>query len=103
MAPEKRWSTTDYPYKKELVDQCCCSDSEGLEYCPLFELQIQIPLFKLYNANENNDWTLLNFNQTFTSRQTTFTILRSNLTKINIVANRLSIINGKIPFTWLND
>ena len=64
-----------------------------------------IQLFKLYNANENTfDWTLLNLNQTLTSRQTTYTILRSNLIKvgIHIVANRLSIINGKTPFNWLN-
>ena len=64
-----------------------------------------IQLFKLYNANEYTfDWTLLNINQIFTSRQTTFIILKSNLTKVrlNLITNRLSVINRKISFSWLN-
>ena len=58
-----------------------------------------IQLFKIYNANAYMFDYLINFNQT-TSRQTTFTIVKSNSTKVglNIIANRLSIINGKIPF-----
>ena len=50
------------------------------------------------------DWTVMNFNQTFTSRQTTFMILKSNSTKVglNLMPNRLSILNRKIPFNWLN-
>ena len=62
-------------------------------------------LFKLYNANEQTlDWILMNFNQTFTSRQTTFSIFKTNSTKVglNILANRLSVLNGKIPLHWLN-
>ena len=64
-----------------------------------------IQLFKLYNSNEHTyDWTLLNLNQILTSRQTHFSILKSNSTKvgINILANRLSSINGLIPLSWLN-
>ena len=64
-----------------------------------------IQLFKLYNTNEfTYDWTILNFNQIFTSRQTTFMAFKSNNTKVglNLLANRLSTLNGKIPFDWLN-
>ena len=64
-----------------------------------------IQLFKLYNATEFTlNWTLLNFNQTLTSRQTKFITLKSNKKKvgINILANRLSSLNGKIPLLWLN-
>ena len=64
-----------------------------------------IQLFKLYNSDEYTyDWTILNFNQTFTSRQTTFMAFKSNKTQvgINLMANRMSALNGKIPFDWLN-
>ena len=64
-----------------------------------------IQLFKIYNATEYTmDWLILNFNQIFTSRQSSFMMLKSNEKKvgINILANRLSIVNGKIPFEWLN-
>ena len=64
-----------------------------------------IQLYKIYNATEfTSDWTILNFNQIITSRQNTFMTLKSNERKvgINILANRLSILNGKIPFEWLN-
>ena len=64
-----------------------------------------IQLFKIYNAIEYTfDWTILNFNQILTSRQISFMIFKSNEKKvgISILANRLSILNGKIPFPWLN-
>ena len=64
-----------------------------------------IQLFKLYNTNEFTfDWTVLNFNQIFRSRQTTSMAFKSNNTKegLNLLANRLSTINGKIPLNWLN-
>ena len=46
-----------------------------------------------------------NKNQIFTSRQTMFMVLKSNSTKvgINVLANRLTILSGKIPFNWLNE
>ena len=64
-----------------------------------------IQLYKIYNATEYTiDWSILNFNQIFTSRQNSFMMLKSNEKKvgINILANRLSILNGRIPFEWLN-
>ena len=65
-----------------------------------------IQLFKIYNSNEFTfNWLLLNFNQIFNSRQTTFKAFKSNNAKVglNLLANRLTILNGKIPFSWLNE
>ena len=64
-----------------------------------------ISLFKLYNSDTfTDDWVLLNFNQILTSRQTDFISLRSNRTKVglNALANRLFILNNRIPLQWLN-
>ena len=64
-----------------------------------------IQLYKLYNATEFTlDWTILNFDQIFTSRQTNFITFKLNKTKVglNILANCLSLLNGKIPLVWLN-
>ena len=64
-----------------------------------------IQLHKLYNTNDQSlDWISLNFDQILTSRQTTFMISKTNKTKIglNTMANRLSILNGRIPLSWLN-
>ena len=71
----------------------------------IMQYKCAIQLFKIYNTSEFSlDWIMLNFNQTFTSRQTNFEIIKANSTKVglNILANRLSVINGKIPFSWLN-
>ena len=44
-----------------------------------------IQLFKLYNSNEYTlEWTEMNFNQILTSRQTTFSILKTNATKVGM-------------------
>ena len=64
-----------------------------------------IQLYKIYNSSEYTlDWTMANLNQILTSRQTHFSILKSNATKVglNILSNWLSSINGLIPLTWLN-
>ena len=65
-----------------------------------------LQLFKVYNTNDYTfDWTVMNFNHIFTSRQTSFMLLKTNRTKVglNLMANRFSILNGKIPFLWLNE
>ena len=65
-----------------------------------------IQLYKLYNSNEQSlDWICLNLNQILTTRQTKFMILKTNKTKVglNTIANRLSILNGLIPLSWLGD
>ena len=60
-----------------------------------------IQLFKLYNDNEMSmDWVNLNLNQTFTTRRTTFSIFKTNVSKVglNQILYRILEINGLIPF-----
>ena len=69
----------------------------------LYRLSIQ--LFKLYNINTHSlEWVSLNWNQILTSRQSKFEILKTNVKKVglNILVNRLSGLNSKIPLDWLN-
>ena len=63
-----------------------------------------ILLFRLYNSiDTTSDWVRLNFQQTLTSRQTNFVIFQNNNYKIgnNLICNRLSILNNKVPLKWL--
>ena len=72
----------------------------------IMQYKLATQLFKTYNNEEFTfDWILLHLNQIFTSRRTTFMALKSNNTKvgINLLANRLTILSGKIPFDWLNE
>ena len=50
------------------------------------------------------EWLELNFNQVFTSRQTKFITVKTNIRKVglNALANRAFILNNKIPLEWLN-
>ena len=58
-----------------------------------------IQLFKIYNAKEFTfDWTVLNFNQTFNSRQMTSAILKSNSTKVGLNFNSKSTFDNQ----WKN-
>ena len=71
----------------------------------LMTYKTEIQLHKLYNAtNHSLEWISLNINHIFTTRQTSFIIMKTNNTKVgkNILTNRLSILNGRIPLTWLN-
>ena len=64
-----------------------------------------IILHKLYNENSPEmDWLALNFQQTTTSRQTNFCIVKNNNFRIgnNILTNRISILNNKIELKDLN-
>ena len=64
-----------------------------------------IMLHKLYNENfPEMDWLALNFQQTTTSRQTNFCIVKNNNFRIgnNILTNRISILNNKIELKDLN-
>ena len=63
-----------------------------------------ILLFKLYNGIETtDDWLSLNFQQILTGRQSNFIITKTNVYKIgnNLICNRLSHLNDKIPLAWL--
>ena len=55
-------------------------------------------------AEPVKDWITLNFNISLTSRQTTFSTIRSNNFEIggNLLCNRLCILNGKIELSELN-
>ena len=71
----------------------------------LMKYKMALCLFKLYNTNFNSvEFVLLHFNQVFTSRQTTFKIMKNNNTRIglNSLTNRLNLINDLIPLEWLN-
>ena len=64
-----------------------------------------LSLYKLYNCDYNPiEFISLNFNQILTGRQTNFITLKSNAIKVgmNCLTNRLTVINNKIPFNWLN-
>ena len=64
-----------------------------------------ILLHKMYNSYcPYMDWIDLNFNQTFTSRQTLFNSIKSNRFNVgnNLLTSRLSILNHKIPLVDLN-
>ncbi len=64
-----------------------------------------ILLFKLYNNSmSTSDWVKLNFQQIITSRQTNFMIVQTRNYKIgnNLLCNRLTLLNNKIPLSWLS-
>ena len=70
----------------------------------MMSYKLALSLFRLYNKEWNVvEFTILNFNQIFTSRQMTFKTNKSNRTKVglNSFANRLHSINDKIPLDWL--
>ena len=61
-------------------------------------------LYNIYNENQPSaEWLALNFNQIITSRQTSFQISKLNNYKVglNILSNRLAVINKMIPLDWL--
>ena len=62
-------------------------------------------LYRVLNHREpSNDWLMLNFNQTLTSRQSTFRTICSNNFKVgnNLLCNCLNILNNKVNLNWLN-
>ena len=62
-------------------------------------------LHKIYNTQDHNfEWQVFNFQQCLTTRQTNFSTLQGHQNKvgINALANRLFVINGKIPLIWLS-
>ena len=62
-------------------------------------------LHKLYNAREPDiEWINLNFQHQFSMRQGHIIVAKTNNLRVgeNIIVNRLSILNNKIPLEWLN-
>ena len=58
----------------------------------------------LNNMKPVYDWTVLNFTQSLTSRQTKLMAIKTNNFKVgfDLLCNRLSIKNGKFELTKLN-
>jgi hypothetical protein len=62
-------------------------------------------LFKIFNENTASpDWIQLNFTQIQSRRQKFFECISDSNFKIgkSIISNRLSMLNKKIPLSWLN-
>ena len=71
----------------------------------LMKFKHAILLYKIYNMGEPpKDWLALNFNQVLHGRQTHFAVIKDQNFKIgsNILCNRLTTLNNKIPLQWLN-
>ena len=71
----------------------------------LMMYKLALCLYKLYNTDFNTiEFINLNQNQILTSRQDSFKSLKNNIYKVghNSLANRLHILNNKIPLKWLN-
>jgi hypothetical protein len=67
--------------------------------------KIAIQLYKTFNLLlPEKEWVRLNWQQTFTSRQMTFKIIRNNKYKVgmNCQSNKFHVLNEKIPLLWLN-
>ena len=61
--------------------------------------------YQVYNSeNSTKDWLDIHFNQNFNNRNhnVNFHDTSSNKQGKNIISNRLSVINNKIPYAWLN-
>ena len=59
-----------------------------------------LSLYKLYNSDFNPiEFTLLNFNQMLTGRQTNFITSKSNALRVgmNCLTNTLMLINNEFP------
>ena len=66
---------------------------------------LRSPNYKLMNSSSHTcEWVHLNFNKILTSRQTTFMANKNNRKKVglNAIANRIYILNGRIPLSWFN-
>ena len=62
-------------------------------------------LYKLYNSPFHTcEWVHMNNNQILTSQQTTFMATKTNRKRVvlNASANRVFILNGRIPLYWFN-
>ena len=71
----------------------------------IMKYKLALCLHKLYNERLNPiEFIDIDFNQIFTSQETTFKISKSNTYKVgvNALVNRLFHINNQIPLNWLN-
>ena len=67
--------------------------------------RLAIQLHKIYNGSTmNDDWIDMNMQQNFNARNIKFHITNMSRLKIgiNMLCNRLKVLNGKINLDWLN-
>ena len=67
--------------------------------------RLSIQLHKIYNGTSmNEDWIDMNYQQNFNTRNRKFHITDNSRLKIgiNIMSNRLKVLNDKIDLDWLN-
>ena len=71
----------------------------------MMKYRLAIQLYKIYNSKyESQDWLDLNFQQNFNDRYQHVHITDDSSIRIgrNCIMNRLSCINGRIEYSWLN-
>ena len=71
-------------------------------YC---NYKLSLLLYKTFNACiPIDEWSQLNFNQTFGTRQVKFHVNLTNNLRVgmNALCNRFHYLNDKIPLDWLN-
>ena len=67
--------------------------------------RLAIQLHKIYNGSSmNDDWIDMNTQQNFNTRNGKFHITDKSRLKIgiNVICNRLKVLNNKINLDWLN-
>ena len=67
--------------------------------------RLAIQLHKIYNGSSmNDDWIDMNIQQNFNARNGRFHITDNSRLKIgvNIMCNRLKVLNDKIDLNWIN-
>ena len=70
--------------------------------CKIQKYKLALCLFKLYNLDFNSiEFCSLNFNQVFTSRQTTFIILKSNRTRLGSMPFPIDCTQSMILSPWI--
>ena len=71
----------------------------------MMHYKLALQLHRTFNLQSpTQDWLGINFNSTYTSRQTKFIINKTCRLKvgINVLANRFHYLNGKLELNWLN-
>ena len=100
-----------------MIKICARADTREISFLRLHEMYQRatpekfllykhaLTLYKLLNSNDyTTEWAAVNFNQTFTSRQTNFMATAPNLKRVglNAFANRINILNNRIPLVKFN-
>ena len=111
------WRKENKRTKTKALKICAKFNTDNISFVRLHEMynratpekillyKYSLELHKLFNTNEyNSEWVYFNLNQKYTSRQSKFITRKSNQKKVglNALANRLSVLNNKIPLIMFN-